>query len=100
MKRLLLLCTLVAGTAHAQDAATLARIRDEGMNRSKALEYFDHLTNVIGPRLTGAPAYKQAADWSAATFREIGLQQVRLESFPFGRGWTLEQQTVELIEPR
>lgn len=100
MKRLLLLCTLVAGTAHAQDAATLARIREEGMNRSKALAYFDHLTNVIGPRLTGAPAYKQSAEWSAATFREMGLQQVRLESFPFGRGWTLEQQTVELIEPR
>ncbi len=100
MKRLLLLCSFVASTAHAQDAATLARIRDEGMNRSKAAEYFDHLTNVIGPRLTGTPAYKQSADWSAAKLREFGLSNVRLESFPFGRGWTLEHQTVELIEPR
>ena len=100
MKRLLLLCTLIAGTAQAQDAATLARIRDEGMNRSRAIEYFDHLTNVIGPRLTGTPAYKQSADWSAARLREFGLANVRLESFPFGRGWTLEQQTVELVAPR
>lgn len=100
MKRILLLCLLATATAQAQDAAKLARIRDEGMNRSKAVEYFDHLTNVIGPRLTGTPAYKQSADWSATKLREFGLSNVRLEAFPFGSGWTLEQQTVELIEPR
>ena len=41
--------------AQAQDAATLARIRDEGMNRLHVVELFNHLTNVIGPRLSLMP---------------------------------------------
>ena len=86
--------------AHAQDAAALARIRDEGMNRSQVVELFNHLTNVIGPRLTGTPAFKQSIDWSAAKLREFGLTNVHLESWPFGAGWTLEHQTLEMTSPR
>ncbi len=84
----------------AQDVATLAKIRDEGMNRSKVDELFNHLTNVIGPRLTGSPAYKQSVDWAAQQMRGFGLSNVHLEAFPFGAGWTLEQQTVEMVSPR
>ena len=87
-------------TAHAQDPAALARIRDEGMNRSHVVEMFNHLTNVIGPRLTGSPAFKQAIDWSAATLSAYGLSGVHTESWPFGRGWTLEKFTLEMTEPR
>ncbi|HYW31527.1 MAG TPA: M20/M25/M40 family metallo-hydrolase [Gemmatimonas sp.] len=86
--------------ARPQDTAALARIRDEGMNRSRVLELFNHLTNVIGPRLTGSPGFKQSVDWSAAKLKEFGLSNVRLETFPFGRGWTLEGQTVDMVEPR
>lgn len=87
-------------TAHAQDAATLARIRDEGMNRSHVVELFNHLTNVIGPRLTGSPAFLQSIDWSVAKLNEFGLSRVHKESWPFGRGWTLEKFTLEMTEPR
>ncbi len=90
----------VARVSVAQDSATLARIRDEGMNRSRVVEWFNHLTNVIGPRLTGSPAFKQSIDWSAQQFTAFGLTNVHLEAFPFGNGWTLEQQTVELTAPR
>ena len=104
MKRLLTVVTLCAlaplTTAAAQDDAALARIRDEGLNRSQAPALFNHLTNVIGPRLTGSPAFKQAVDWTAQKFREYGLASVHLESFPFGRGWTLEAQSVEMVTPR
>ncbi|AHG89783.1 peptidase M28 [Gemmatirosa kalamazoonensis] len=86
--------------AGAQDATALARIRDEGMNRSHALELFDHLTTVIGPRLTGSPAFRQSVDWAAATLRGYGLANVHLEAWPFGRGWSLDGQTAELIAPR
>jgi hypothetical protein len=86
--------------ATAQDAATLAKIRDEGLNRSQALRLFDHLTNVIGPRLTGSPGFKQSIDWTAQEFRNFGLTNVQVESFPFGKGWTLEAQTAEMVAPR
>lgn len=95
-------CTASAYTssASAQSATDVARIREEGMVRSHALEYFTHLTNVIGPRLTGSPGFKQAVDWTLLSFRQMGLANVHSETWPFGRGWTLERQTIEMIEPR
>ena len=98
----LIACVAVtlAGPAQSQDVAALARIRDEGLNRSQVQAMFNHLTNVIGPRLTGTPAFKQSVDWSAQKFEEFGLANVHLESFPFGRGWTLEAQTLEMTAPR
>ena len=92
-----------ASTAGAQepvDSAMIARIRDEGLNRSHVVETFGHLTDVIGPRLTGSPAFKQAVEWSAGLLRSYGLAGVHLESWPFGRGWSLEKLTLELVEPR
>lgn len=86
--------------AQAQDQSALARIRDEGLHHSQVVELFNHLTNVIGPRLTGSPAFKQAIDWSAATLSSYGLSRVHTESWPFGKGWTLEKFTLEMIEPR
>lgn len=89
-----------ATLAGAQDPSALARIRDEGMNRSHVLQLFDHLTTVIGPRLTASPAFKEAVGWSAQRLTEFGLANVHLEAWPFGRGWTLEGQTAELTSPR
>src|SRR6186997_631375 len=104
MTRLLAVAALYAlapfASAAAQDDAALARIRDEGLNRSQAPALFNHLTNVIGPRLTGTPAFKQSVDWAGQKLKEYGLANVHLESFPYGRGWTLEAQTVEMVTPR
>jgi hypothetical protein len=82
------------------DSPMIARIRDEGLNRSGVVALFNHLTNVIGPRLTGSPAFKDAADWAAAELTSYGLSNVHQESWPFGRGWALEQFTLEMVTPR
>src|SRR5258706_397071 len=82
------------------DTAMIAKIRAEGLSRSKVVETFGHLTEVIGPRLTGSPAFKQAVDWSADLLRSYGLSGVHLESWPFGRGWSLEKLTLEMVAPR
>jgi hypothetical protein len=82
------------------DQATIARIREEGLQRSRALATFNQLTNVIGPRLTGSPAHKAAADWTRQQMETWGLVNARLEPFEFGRGWTLEKLTLELSSPR
>ena len=77
----------------------ISRIREEGLQRSRVEQTFNQLTNVIGPRLTGSPAYKQAADWTAAELNRYGLSAVHLESFPFGKGWTLEKLVLEMVQP-
>ena len=39
---------------------------------------FDHLVIAIGPRLTGSPQHKAAADWSRERLAAFGLQNARL----------------------
>jgi hypothetical protein len=61
---------------------------------------FDYLTINIGPRLTASPAHKRAAEWTRERLASYGLVNAHLEPWKFGRGWTLERLTVEMIEPR
>lgn len=91
-----------AAPLHTQepvDRTMIGRIREEGLQRSRVEQTFNQLTNVIGPRLTGSPAYKRAADWSADELKRYRLAEVHLESFPFGRGWSLEKFVLEMVEP-
>jgi carboxypeptidase Q len=82
------------------DHATLARIRAEGLERSRVEEVFAALTTAIGPRLSGSPAYDRAAAWTRDWLTQHGLANARLEPFEFGRGWELEAQALELTAPR
>jgi carboxypeptidase Q len=84
----------------AQDLAMIDKIKAEGMDRSKVLETFDQLTTVIGPRLTNSPAHKRAVAWTQETLKAWGMSEVHTEPFQFGRGWTLEKVSIEMIEPR
>ena len=95
-----LMCVVTVLPQEPVDAAANARIRDEGLNRSQVYRTFAHFTEVIGPRLTGTPAAKTAAEYSQTLLKTWGLTDARLEPWEFGRGWTLEKQTVEMIEPR
>lgn len=89
---------LVAQEAVDRDA--IAKMRAEAMDRSQAERLVDMFANVIGPRLTGSPAYKRAADWSRETLLSWGIDNARLDAWEFGRGWTLDRLTLEMIEPR
>jgi len=84
----------------AIDHARLAAIKEEGLQRSQVGRLFYNLTDVLGPRLTGSPAHAEAARWVRDRLREWGLANSRLEPFTFGRGWSLEQLTVEMTAPR
>lgn len=86
-----------AGVANPE---ILERIRHEGTANSQVVAAFDHLVTVIGPRLAGSPQYQAAAEWARDTLTKWGLTNARLEPFEFGRGWVLERQVVELVEPR
>lgn len=84
----------------AADPTALARIRSEGMEHSQAIPVFDMLTTTIGPRLTASPAQKRASEWVRDRLNGYGLSNVHLEPWKFGRGWTLDRLTIEMIEPR
>jgi carboxypeptidase Q len=82
------------------DTAIISRIRTEGLEHSHVMETFDHLVNIIGPRLTASPAYKAAVDWSRNKLASMGFDNVHVEPWEFGRGWQLERLTAEMLEPR
>ena len=109
MKRLFVVCllmSLVIALPEAQpqaeklDLAMIAKIRDEGLQRSQVMDHISWLSDVYGPRLTGGPGIKQAADWTMKKFGEWGLANAHLETFPFGKGWSLVRFSVHLIEPQ
>lgn len=82
------------------DLAMMTRIRDEGLHHSQIMETLFHLTDVIGPRLTGSPQLKEANDWTRQRFAEWGLANAHLEGYRFGRGWTLSACAVRMTAPR
>ena len=59
-----------------------------------------YLTDVNGPRLTGSPAYKAAADWVVKRMTEYGLTAKEEKWGPFGRGWATKHFEAHLIEPQ
>jgi len=88
-----------APAAPAPAPAPLARIIDQGTNHSQVMPIVQHLTDVIGPRLTNSPQMRVAEAWTAAKFAEWGLT-VRREGFAFGRGWSIERSSVRMVQPR
>lgn len=97
---LTLLFSAVVAAQAPSNRDVLAKIRTEGLEHSQVAPVFEHLTIAIGPRLTASPAHKRAAEWTRDRLASYGLQNAHLEPWQFGRGWTLEKLTVEMIEPR
>lgn len=80
------------------DSAMMAKIRDEGWNRSQAKEILSWIADVYGPRLTGSQEYNNAANWAKNKFSEMGMVNAHLESWgPFGKSWKLKEFSATLV---
>lgn len=84
------------------DLDAVYRIKEEGLTaeRSKVMEIESYLTDVYGPRLTGSPNIKEAAEWAQKTMQEWSLANVHLETWPFGRGWQNQRFVALALAPR
>lgn len=82
------------------DLVMIAKIKEEGLNRSQVMDHVSWLSDVYGPRLTGSPTIKQASAWAQSKFREWGLVNIHEEPFAFGKGWSLERFSAHMIEPQ
>jgi carboxypeptidase Q len=81
------------------EPASIAFLMDEGAQRSRVADDLRHLTDVIGPRLTGSPAMRRANEWAAARLRAYGADSVALEAWPFGVTWERGPLTMRLLSP-
>ena len=78
----------------------LSRIRKEAMEHSQIMKTMHMLTDVYGPRLTGSPNHKAAAEWAVKQMTAWGLENAHLEPWDFKHpGWLNERLTAHLISP-
>src|SRR5882672_3954174 len=86
--------------AQTSDKDLLARIRQEEANKSQLMKTEHMLTDVYGPRLTGSPNHRNAAEWAIKQMTAWGLQNAHLEPWDFGHvGWLNERLTAHMIAP-
>jgi carboxypeptidase Q len=94
---------LAFGAMMAADQADLKvvhRIKDEAFRGSKVMDHLFYLTDRNGPRLTGSPGLRSAADWAVISLKGWGIADTRLETWGrFGRGWSLHRFSAHLLEP-
>jgi Zn-dependent M28 family amino/carboxypeptidase len=82
------------------NADMLSRIRKEAMERSQIMKTMHMLTDVYGPRLTGSPNHKNAAEWAVKQMTSWGLENAHLEPWNFGHpGWANERLTAHIVSP-
>ena len=82
------------------DWATVARIREEGLQRSKVMEYEAYMVDVLGARLTMSRDMQRAQAWLKAELTRMGLTNVAAEPFmDYGVTWDNEYASVHLLEP-
>jgi Zn-dependent M28 family amino/carboxypeptidase len=77
------------------DQRILGEIRDH----SEIMENLEHLSDSIGPRLTGSPQLKQANDWTAEMFKKYGLSNVHLEPYSIAHSWTRGTAHARIVSP-
>ena len=97
----------LATVAQSQDAVqervdptVISAIRAEGLTHAQVMDTVSWLADVYGPRLTGTPAIKQAADWAQKRLGEWGLTNIHKESWTFGKGWSLVRFSAHMVEPQ
>jgi hypothetical protein len=76
-----------------------AQIFKEIGEHSEAMENLEHLSDAIGPRVTGSPQLKIANEWTAEMFRKYGLTNVHLEPYTIAHSWTRGAATASIIKP-
>lgn len=92
--------TFAFGQATAPATDAVAKIRDEGMNRSQAMPTIRYLTDVIGARLTNSPAQRRSNRWTKEQLEKWGMKNAAVDPWgEFGRGWELKRFNASVQTP-
>ena len=73
---ILAIAALTAFGQERVDLSTVQRIKEEAFQRSKVMEILAGITDLNGPRLTGSPEFKEAADWAMARLNNYGVESL------------------------
>ena len=105
IKRALPFMVVIVGLAPIQAQEKLntdinAKIRQEEASHSQIMRTLHFLTDVYGPRLTGSPSHKAAAEWAIKQMETWGFTAGHLEPWEFGHpGWVNERFSAHITAP-
>jgi carboxypeptidase Q len=89
-----------SGQAPGVDRDMVARIREEGLQRSRVMDIVGYMTDVLGARLTNSEDMKRAQAWAKGKMEQLGLRNVVLEPFmDYGVTWDNEYFSLHMLEP-
>ena len=105
--RVLLLPAILLVLAFAQSDASpwvdweaVAKIREEGFQRSQLPDTLSYMTDVLGARLTVSPGMRRAQEWAVGEMERIGLENIEIEPFmDYGISWSNDYVSLHLLEP-
>jgi len=81
------------------DTTGAGALINQALNHSEVMQNLQHLTDVIGPRLTGSAAARAANQWTLQRFTDYGLD-AHLEPWKFGGTWTRGAMWARMVAPR
>ena len=88
------------GEGTTVDWDIVARIREEGLQRSQIANTLSYMTDVLGARLTNSIAMDNAQRWALEEMKRIGLTRTSREPFmEYGVSWDNEYVSLHLLEP-
>ncbi len=92
---------LTAQSANPQiDWPMVARIREEGLQRSQVMDTVSYIADVLGARLTLSDDMARAQTWVESYMKRIGLVNTAIEPFmDFGTRWDNEYTSLHMLAP-
>ena len=70
------------------DLEIIHLIKQEAFYNSSVMDYMSLIADENGPRMSGSPGYRRAAEKAVAAFNAAGIEDAGLEVWgTFGRGW-------------
>jgi hypothetical protein len=86
----------------AQDSnlAAISAIRREALQHSQVGDILSWISDVYGPRVTGAPSMIKASDWALSRLSSWHLANGHREYWQVGEGWSLRHFDMQMIEPQ
>ncbi|MCJ7588473.1 MAG: M20/M25/M40 family metallo-hydrolase [Candidatus Aminicenantes bacterium] len=97
---------VIAVSASASDQAptvdwdTVAKIREEGLQRSQVMDIVGYIVDVLGARLTNSEDMKRAQAWVRGKMERLGLENVVIEPFmDYGVSWDNEYFSLHMLGP-
>ena len=73
------------------------KLLKEVKERAEVVARVEHLSDLIGPRLTGSESLRKAQAWAMGEMKKLGAENIHEEAYDFGLAWTRGVDNARLL---